>query len=58
MRIAISNIAWEPSEDEAVAALLQANDVDAIDIAHPKYFADVRKASDADVQRVIELCQQ
>ena len=52
MRIAISNIAWEPSEDEAVAALLQANDVDAIDIAHPKYFADVRKASDADVQRV------
>ncbi len=33
MRIAISNIAWDVSEDEAVASLLQEHRVDAIDIA-------------------------
>jgi D-psicose/D-tagatose/L-ribulose 3-epimerase len=38
MRIAISNIAWDPAEDEAVARLLAAQGIDAIDIAPGKYF--------------------
>jgi len=38
MRIAISNIAWDISEDETVAALLNKYEIDAIDIAPTKYF--------------------
>lgn len=52
MRIAISNIAWDVSEDEAVAALLRANGIDAIDIAPGKYFPDPHTASDADIAAV------
>lgn len=49
MRIAFSNIAWDPSEDEAVATLLQRHGVDAIDVAPGKYFpnVDVTMAVDA-----------
>ena len=46
MRIAISNIAWDVSEDEQIAALLQAHALDAIDIAHSKYFAQPAEAQD------------
>lgn len=52
MRLSISNIAWDPAEDEAVAALLQARGIDAIDIAPGKYFPDPVNASDADIDRV------
>ena len=52
MRIAISNIAWDPAEDEAVAALLHRYQVDAIDVAPGKYFPDPTIASDQDIQRV------
>lgn len=40
MRLAISNIAWNTEDDPAVADLLNANAVDAIDIAPGKYFPD------------------
>lgn len=40
MRLAVSNIAWDTSEDEAVAKLLQRFGVDAIDVAPGKYFAE------------------
>lgn len=52
MRIAISNIAWDVAEDEAVAALLARHRVDAIDVAHSKYFPDVVAATEEDVARV------
>ena len=38
MRIAISNIAWDISEDESIAKLLNSYKIDAIDIAPGKYF--------------------
>lgn len=38
MRLAISNIAWDVPEDEAVANLLTSYQIDAIDIAPNKYF--------------------
>lgn len=38
MRIGISNLAWDPAEDEAIAAILRQLDIDAIDIAPGKYF--------------------
>lgn len=52
MRLSISNIAWDPSEDEAVAALLARYGVDAIDIAPGKYFPRPPEARAEDVQRV------
>lgn len=52
MRIAVSNIAWEPEEDEAVAALLRAHAVDAVDIAPAKYFANPALATSAEIDAV------
>lgn len=52
MRLAISNIAWDIAEDEAVAALLQRYQVDAIDIAPGKYFPQPVKVTAAEVRRV------
>ena len=52
MRLAISNIAWDVSEDEDVAALLGRHQVDAIDIAPGKYFPKPREASAGDILRV------
>ncbi len=45
MRVAVSNIAWDTSEDEDVVELLKCYDVDAIDIAPSKYFSEPIKAS-------------
>ncbi|HEX9174202.1 MAG TPA: sugar phosphate isomerase/epimerase [Telluria sp.] len=52
MRLSISNIAWDPAEDEAVAALLNARAIDAIDIAPGKYFPDPAATTDAEIARV------
>ena len=52
MRLAISNIAWDVAEDEALAALLKRYSVDAIDIAPGKYFPEPAKAGPADIQAV------
>lgn len=54
MRLAISNIAWEVAEDEAVAALLARFGVDAIDVAPGKYFPEPRNASADDIAKVRE----
>lgn len=54
MRIAISNIAWDISDDEAVVALLRQYRVDAIDVAPGKYFPDPMRATPADMIRVRE----
>lgn len=52
MRLALSNIAWDVSEDEEVVALLQRYNVDAIDVAPGKYFPDPADASEYDIARV------
>lgn len=52
MRLSISNIAWDPSEDEAVVELLGRYGVDAIDVAPGKYFSDVRLAGVNDITDV------
>lgn len=52
MRLAISNIAWDASEDEGIADLLISYGVDAIDIAPGKYFPDPAKATDEEIARV------
>lgn len=52
MRLAISNIAWDVSEDEAIAELLKRHGVDAIDVAPGKYFPDPAKATDEEIASV------
>ena len=49
MRIAISNIAWDPEEDDLVAELLSKYDIDAIDVALGKYRLNPTSASDNDI---------
>ena len=39
MRIAVSSLAWDVADDEAVAAVLNAHGVDAVDLVPGKYFA-------------------
>lgn len=52
MRLAISNIAWDISEDASVAELLGKFGVDAIDVAPGKYFPDPACAKDEDIAKV------
>lgn len=52
MRLAISSIAWDVAEDEAVASLLQRHGVDAIDIVPGKYFPRPDTATTAEIGRV------
>jgi D-psicose/D-tagatose/L-ribulose 3-epimerase len=52
MRLAISNIAWDISEDEDIAKLLKQYGIDAIDIAPGKYFPVPAKATDEEIARV------
>jgi len=52
MRLAISNIAWDISEDEDIAKLLKRYEIDAIDIAPGTYFPVPAKATDEDIARV------
>lgn len=58
MRLAISNIAWDVAEDDAVAALLGRYHVDAIDVAPAKYFREARAATDPEIRRVRDRWQQ
>lgn len=52
MRLAISNLAWDTSEDESVLALLKLHGVDAIDVVPGKYFPKPMDASHADITKV------
>jgi sugar phosphate isomerase/epimerase len=52
MRIAISNIAWDVSEDEQVATLLHKYAIDAIDIAPGKYFPAPKSADAGEIAQV------
>lgn len=52
MRLSISNIAWDSTEDEAIVSMLHRYELDAIDVAPGKYFPDPLTASDEDISRV------
>lgn len=49
MRLAVSGIAWDIAEDDAVAKLLNRYGVDAIDVVPGKYFPDPANASSAEI---------
>ena len=52
MRLAISNIAWDTTEDEALAMLLTRFRIDAIDVAPRKYFSEPALATDEDIVHI------
>jgi len=52
VKLAISNIAWDAREDEAVAELLQQYNVNAIDIAPSKYFPKPMTTQTSEILRV------
>jgi D-psicose/D-tagatose/L-ribulose 3-epimerase len=52
MRLAISNIAWDISEDHSIAELLLRNGIDAIDIAPSKYFPILADVTDGRIKQV------
>jgi D-psicose/D-tagatose/L-ribulose 3-epimerase len=52
MRISISNIAWDPEDDEAMATLLPSLGVTAIDIAPGKYFKNFREVKSSEILKV------
>ncbi len=52
MRIGISNIAWDVSEDESISELLRKNKIDAIDIAPTKYFSNPTRVSQSEILEV------
>lgn len=52
MRLAMSNIAWDVSEDDSVAKLLRSYDIDTIDIVPGKYFPKPYEAIRADILKV------
>lgn len=52
MRLAISNIAWDVDEDEAIARLLTRHGIDAIDIAPGKYFPQPTQATSTEIRQV------
>lgn len=58
MRISVSNIAWDPAEDDEVSVLLHKYGIDAIDVAPPKYFPDPKLATDQDIQIVRRTWQE
>jgi D-psicose/D-tagatose/L-ribulose 3-epimerase len=52
MRLGISNIAWDPRDDEALATLLRSHEIDAIDIAPGKYFPTPENATEVEVGKL------
>ncbi len=52
MRLAISNIAWDTTEDASIVKLLHQYNIDAIDIAPGKYFSDPTHATDQEIAQV------
>ena len=52
MRLSISNIAWDPQDDEAIAKLLQSLGIANIDIAPGKYFKNFQTTTTAEILQV------
>lgn len=52
MRLSISNIAWDVSEDGEIAKLLNRYGINAIDIAPGKYFPNPTEATDVEIARI------
>jgi sugar phosphate isomerase/epimerase len=54
MRLSISNIAWEPSEDKEVFELIKKYEFEGIELAPPKLFKDLSNVSDIEIKNYLE----
>lgn len=54
MKLSISNIAWEPSEDKEVFELIQKYGFSGIELAPPKLFKDLSNVSDEEINDYLE----
>lgn len=54
MKLSISNIAWEPSEDKAVFELINKYGFNGIELAPPKLFKDSSSVSDKEIEYYLE----
>lgn len=54
MKLSISNIAWEPSEDKEVFELIQKYGFEGIELAPPKLFKDLSNISDSEINEYLE----
>ncbi len=54
MRIAISNLAWDVTNDKDMASLFKQYAIDAIDIAPGKYFPHIKSATTSEIIKVKE----
>lgn len=52
MKIAISNIAWDPAENEEVARIMKEYNVTSLEVAPTKLWSAPETANDADIQQV------
>ncbi len=52
MRLGLTNIGWAQQDDAAVAALMQQQGIDALDIAPSRYFDDPARTSVQQIQQV------
>lgn len=52
MNIAISNLAWQPADDEAVFSLLKQHGVDRVELAPTKYFPEIKQAAPDQIKTV------
>jgi D-psicose/D-tagatose/L-ribulose 3-epimerase len=52
MRLSISNIAWDPSEDSYILELLRKFNIDAIDIVPGKYFNEPINVKQTDLDKI------
>ncbi|MEK7539951.1 MAG: sugar phosphate isomerase/epimerase family protein [Patescibacteria group bacterium] len=50
MKIALSNIAWDPAENEAVAGIMKEYNVTSLEVAPTKLWNTPENATDADIQ--------
>lgn len=58
MRISLSGMAWNTTDDDAICHLLHASQVDAIDVVPGKYFPNPLCVSDREIAAVRQYWQQ
>ena len=54
MKLSISNIAWEPSEDKEVFELIQKYGFEGIELAPPKLFKDLSNVTNSEINDYLE----
>ena len=52
LKLSVSNILWNPTDDEIISQFLVSHEISYIDVALTKYFPDLTSVTDAQVERL------